>query len=300
MLDLTVIILTKNEALHLRRVLTNVAPIAKRMVVVDSGSTDSTVDIARECGAEVVENAWPGNQASQFNWAIDNLNITTEWILRLDADEYLTPELIDELKAKLHILPSDVSSISLKRARCFAGKRIRHGIVNSVNLIRIFRRGTARYENRLMDEHLKILSGRTVEMRSKFVDDNLMPISDFIIKHIGYANREAATMLDAKYGLSDSSEINDAVLGDKVEDKRRQKQRYAKMPMFWRAWAYFIYRYIFRLGFLDGTEGFLWDFMQGYWYRVLVDANIREILKASGGDREQMKKIIAERGIKLK
>ncbi len=298
MLDLTVIILTKNEQLHLRRVLDNVSPIAKRVIVVDSGSTDSTIDIARECGAEVVERAWPGNQAAQFNWAIDNLDISTEWILRLDADEYLTPELVDELREKLPAVDPDVSSVSLKRARCFAGKRIRHGIVNTVSLVRLFRRGAARYENRLMDEHLKIMTGRTIEMRNKFIDDNLMPISDFIIKHIGYAKREAATMLDAKYGLSGNAAAGDE-LGDKAAGKRRQKLRYSKMPMFWRAWAYFVYRYIFRLGFLDGTEGFLWDFMQGYWYRVLVDANIREILKASGGDREIMKRIIAERGVKL-
>lgn len=298
MLDLTVIILTKNEEIHLRRVLDNVSPIAKRTIVVDSGSTDGTRGIARECGAEVIEHPWPGNQALQFNWALDNIAISTQWILRLDADEYLSPELIEELSEKLPALPTDVTAVSLKRARCFAGRRLRHGIVNTVNIIRLFRNGSARYENRPMDEHLKIISGRIIEMRNEFFDDNRLPISDFIIKHVDYARREAAIQLCAMYNLSAEADTDpEAGLGSKARSKRNQKAFYAKMPMFWRAWAYFFYRYILRLGFLDGTEGFLWDFMQGYWYRVLVDANIREIIRQADGDPARIKQIIADRGI---
>ena len=118
MLDLTAIILTYNEEIHIRRCLENVCPIAKKVFVVDSPSTDSTVAICHEFdNVEVVVHKYPGNQAEQFNWAIDNLDIDTEWVLRLDADEYLLPELIDELNEKLPDMAEDVSALSLSRAR---------------------------------------------------------------------------------------------------------------------------------------------------------------------------------------
>lgn len=288
MLDLTVIILTKNESIHIRRAIENVRPIARRIIIVDSLSTDDTVAIARESGAEVVEHTWPGNQAEQFNWALDNLDISTEWILRLDADEYLTDELIEELKNELPSLPYNINALSLSLARVFAGKRLKHGIVNSVDIVRIFRRGTARYEARIMDEHLKILCGETLQLKHQFVDHNLMSMSQFTAKHDGYAIREAALLLDQEFGLSKNIE-SDNDLGEKAAKKRRQKSMYARMPLFWRAFAYFVYRHFIRLGFLDGKAGFQWDFFQGWWYRTLVDAKIYEIKKQCGNDAEKIK-----------
>lgn len=117
MLDITAIILTYNEEIHIARCLENVAQVAQRVVVIDSGSTDSTVDIASAAGAEVVSHEWPGSQAAQFNWALDTLSITTEWVLRLDADEYLLPELVEELHQRLPNMPQDVFSLSLSRGR---------------------------------------------------------------------------------------------------------------------------------------------------------------------------------------
>ena len=118
MLDLTVIILTYNEEIHIRRCLENVCPIAKKVYVVDSPSTDTTVAICQEFpNVEVVVHTYPGNQAEQFNWALDHLPIETEWILRLDADEYLTEALVRKLQAKLPSMPASVSSLSLSRAR---------------------------------------------------------------------------------------------------------------------------------------------------------------------------------------
>lgn len=288
MLDITAVILTFNEGVHIRRCLENVNQFARKVYVVDCYSTDQTVRIAQELGAEVVSHKWPGNQADQFNWALDNLTIETAWILRLDADEYLLPELVDELQEKLPVIPEDVSALSLSRARTFYGKILHHGIVNDVKIVRIFRQGTARYEKRLMDEHLSILSGRTIEMTNQFVDDNRMPIGQFIEKHNDYATREAALLLDAEFHLTDVGQLSKDH-GEEVEKKRAQKAKYARMPLFWRALGYFIYRYILKMGFLDGKEGFLWDFLQGWWYRTLVDAKIFEIKKACGSDREKIK-----------
>ena len=294
MLDLSVIILTYNEEIHIRRCLENVKQFASKVYVVDCFSIDRTAQIAKELGAEVIEHEWPGNQAEQFNWALDNLPITTEWILRLDADEYLLPGLIEELLEKLPVIPESVSALSLSRARAFCGKILHHGIVNNIRIIRIFRKGKARYEKRLMDEHLSVLSGETIDMKNQFVDDNRMPIGLFIDKHNGYATREAALLLDAEYHLTNMDSLPQDY-GREVEKKRTQKARYARMPLFWRAFGYFVYRYIIKLGFLDGKEGFLWDFLQGWWYRTLVDAKVYEIKKACGSDKEKIKRFLQDK-----
>ena len=294
MLDLSVIILTYNEEIHIRRCLENVKQFASKVYVVDCFSIDRTAQIAKELGAEVIEHEWPGNQAEQFNWALDNLPITTEWILRLDADEYLLPGLIEELLEKLPVIPESVSALSLSRARAFCGKILHHGIVNNIRIIRIFRKGKARYEKRLMDEHLSVLSGETIDMKNQFVDDNRMPIGLFIDKHNGYATHEAALLLDAEYHLTNMDSLPQDY-GREVEKKRTQKARYARMPLFWRAFGYFVYRYIIKLGFLDGKEGFLWDFLQGWWYRTLVDAKVYEIKKACGDDKEKMRHFLQDK-----
>lgn len=294
MLDLSVIILTYNEEIHIRRCLENVKQFASKVYVVDCFSIDRTAQIAKELGAEVIEHEWPGNQAEQFNWALDNLPITTEWILRLDADEYLLPGLIEELLEKLPVIPESVSALSLSLARAFCGKILHHGIVNNIRIIRIFRKGKARYEKRLIDEHLSVLSGETIDMKNQFVDDNRMPIGLFIDKHNGYATREAALLLDAEYHLTNMDSLPQDY-GREVEKKRTQKARYARMPLFWRAFGYFVYRYIIKLGFLDGKEGFLWDFLQGWWYRTLVDAKVYEIKKACGDDKEKMRHFLQDK-----
>lgn len=294
MLDISVIILTYNEEIHIRRCLENVKQFASKVYVVDCFSIDRTAQIAKELGAEVIEHEWQGNQAEQFNWALDNLPITTEWILRLDADEYLLPGLIEELLEKLPVIPESVSALSLSLARAFCGKILHHGIVNNIRIIRIFRKGKARYEKRLMDEHLSVLSGETIDMKNQFVDDNRMPIGLFIDKHNGYATREAALLLDAEYHLTNMDSLPQDY-GREVEKKRTQKARYARMPLFWRAFGYFVYRYIIKLGFLDGKEGFLWDFLQGWWYRTLVDAKVYEIKKACGDDKEKMRHFLQDK-----
>lgn len=270
-----------NEEIHIRRCLENVCQFSRKVIVVDSPSTDKTVDICAEFpNVEVVVHKYPGNQAEQFNWALDNCKIDTQWILRLDADEYLLPALVEELKRELPFMPEDISSLSLSLARAFMGKVLHHGIVNNIWIIRIFRTGQARYEKRLMDEHLCVLQGKTQKMKGQFVDDNRLPIGEMIQKHVNYASREATLLLDAEYELSSMThEEDEQEHSEEVNSKRAQKAKYAKMPLFWRSVAYFVYRYVFKFGFLDGKEGFCWDFFQGLWYRMLVDTKVYEVKK---------------------
>lgn len=294
MLDVSVIILTYNEEIHIRRCLENVNRFASNVFVVDCFSTDKTVEIANSLGATVIQHAWPGNQAEQFNWALDNLKIKTNWILRLDADEYVTNELIDELNEKLPHLSEQVSAVVLPLGRAFLGRILKHGIVNGIKMIRLFRIGKVRYEVRLMDEHLKVLEGDIVSFNGKFIDDNRDSLKHFIDKHNNYSSREAALLLDAEYEITKINEKDDSTFCQAVQQKRLQKQRYASYPLFWRAFGYFIYRYFFKLGFLDGKEGFLWDFLQGWWYRTLVDAKVFEIKQSCGTDKEQIKRYLKE------
>lgn len=300
MFDITAIILTYNEEIHIRRCLENVNQFAQKVYVIDCFSKDRTAEIAKELGAEVVKHAWPGNQAEQFNWALDNLPIATEWVLRLDADEYLSPELTEEIRAKLPGLPPEVGALEFPLGRYFMNRRLRHGIVNGITMVRMFRRGCCRYEQRLMDEHLQILNGRTLTLTHPFYDHSLMPLSDFIAKHNGYADREAALLLAEKYRPQSAEADKAEGLTDAVAAKRRQKSLYGRLPLFWRSTAYFLYRYIVRLGFLDGKEGFLWDFLQGWWYRTLVDAKVMEVERACAADPGRIRAFLAERyGIRL-
>lgn len=292
MLDLSVIILTYNEELHIRRCLENVIPIAKKIYVVDCFSTDKTKEIASGLGAEVVEHKWPGNQAEQFNWTLNNLPISTRWVLRLDADEYLMPELVAELQEKLPELPDDITGIIFNRRHIFMGKWMRRGIY-PVKLLRVFRYGKGMCEQRLMDEHIQLTEGRAVEFEHDFCDHNLNNLSWFCHKHVNYAIREAVDLLDIELNLTGAAETDsDKEISPQALAKRMKKHRYARQPLFWRSFAYFCYRYFFKGACLDGKVGFIWTFLQGWWYRTLVDAKVFEIKRQCGTDREKIKALL--------
>ena len=277
--DISVIILTFNEEIHIRRCIENIRPVARDIFVVDSFSSDQTVAIAESLGAVVLQNSWEHNYARQFNWALAHCPVKSKWILRLDADEYLMPELLEEVRTKLEALTPDITGIICKRRHIFLGRWVKNGIY-PVRLLRLFQTGKAVCEQRQMDEHIQLLEGEAVEFDHDFVDHNLRDLSWWSHKHVDYAVREAADMLDMELGLTDG----DTALSGQAGRKRRVKSLYIRLPLFARAFAYFLYRYVFRLGFLEGKEGFLWNVLQGFWYRLLVDAKIFEIKKACGRD----------------
>lgn len=283
MLDITTIILTYNEEIHIVRCLENVCSFSKKVIIVDSPSTDLTREIAESFNQqdhiiEIVEHKYPGNQAEQFNWAIDNLRIDTEWVLRIDADEYLLPELVEELKQKLPNVPKDVTGIEFKRRHIFMDKWVKHGIYPII-MMRMFRTGYGRYDARLMDESITLKEGRSLVFDNDFCNHPLINISEYCKKHINYAHREATEILNEKYNLIGSEAENIQNFGKHKERKHRTKSKYNRLPIFWRSFAYFVYRYFLRGGFLDGKEGFIFAFIQGWWYRTLVDIKIFEVRK---------------------
>ena len=276
MADLTVLILAQNEEKNIVRSVSSVRSIAKRIIVVDSGSTDKTIELAEQNGAEVVKHSPFVNYATQFNWGLDNTNIDTKWILRLDADEQVTPELAKEIENSLaeHEL-DDVNGFEVRCRIIFMGKWIRHGGTYPLIIPRLFRRGFGRVEMGKMDEHT-LIEGRTLRFKNDLVHYDFKGLHEWIDKHNKYSVRECQDYYERLETHENQMQGN--ILGNQRQRKRYLKNGiYYNMPLFFRAHLYFIYRYFIRLGFLDGKEGKIFCFMQAYWYRFLVDAKIYEV-----------------------
>lgn len=289
--DLAVVLLTYNEEIHIERALNSIKSIASEIYVVDSGSTDRTVELVEKHGAQVFYNKFV-NQAKQFQWALDNLPIKSRWIMRLDADEIIEEDLQQEIQEKLYLLPENIVGVNLKRKHIFMDRWIKHGGRFPLVLLRIWRTGHGRIEDRWMDEHMVISGGETVTFNGGFADHNLNDLTFFTDKHNKYATREAIDVLNQKLNLFPRDEsLNTESASFQASIKRIAKEKvYNKIPFTLAALAYFLYRYIFQLGFLDGRSGLVYHFLQGYWYRFLVGAKIMELEKAIEGmtDKQQI------------
>lgn len=271
MTQLTVIILTCNEAMHIARAILSVRDVADRILVVDSGSTDGTVQIAARHGAKVLRHGWV-NHAVQFNWALDQITDTPGWVLRLDADEVMTQTLADEIRAGL---PEDVDGYYIGRGIKFMGQLVRHGGICRTPTLRLFRNGRGRCEALWMDEHI-VVSGPTGHLRGQVIDDNRHPLDWWVQKHNGYASREVVDVLNAEFGFLPCAGVLPG--HGRAAAKRWVKRHiYARLPAGLRAGGYFFYRYVLRLGFLDGRRARSFHVLQGFWYRYLVDAKLGEV-----------------------
>lgn len=272
MAEIDVLILTFNERLHIERCIRSLQPFAENVFVVDCGSTDGTAELARNLGAHVAVHAWENNHARQTNWAIDNLPLTAEWTLRVDADEVVTPELARELEETLPRLPSDVTGLVLKRRQVFLGRPLAWGGSYPIRLLRMWRRGSGRFEERWMDEHVVLASGRTLELEHDLEDRNLQDLRWWTQKQANYAVREAADTLCAR------QQPERAQLEAGARRRRWLKENvYRRLPLFVRPFGYFAYRYVVQAGFADGAPGLIWNGLQGFWYRFLVDSVIYEV-----------------------
>jgi glycosyltransferase involved in cell wall biosynthesis len=275
-MNIAAIVLTFNEEKHIARCLTNLAKVTDQIFVIDSGSKDNTVQIAKLLGATVLTNPWI-NHASQLQWAIKNINTSAEWLIRLDADEYLNEDLINELNKKLKFIDKKITGIIVSRRIIFMGKEIIFGGIGSIKVLRIFRRGKGHVSDRCMDEHIYV-SGSTRKLNGLILDDNLQSLTWWINKHNNYASLEAIEVLKLSImGTRKDSSLNgplNVVLKSFLKEKI-----YLLLPNGLRALLYFLYRYLFLFGFLDGYIGFVFHFNQAFWYRNLVDAKVLEINK---------------------
>lgn len=274
-IDISVIILTKNEEKNLRDCLESLREFAKRVIVVDSGSKDKTIEIAKEYGADIYYNPFI-NYAKQFNWAIDNTNIETEWTMRLDADERMTPnlhiEIIDMIN-DINQTNSDINGITLEADLYFLKRKISHGGPQKRKLM-IFRTGIGRIEDKEMDEHTYLIKGSSIAATEKFIHYDFKDLTHFVDKMNKYASREVEDYFSYK---NNKMEVNKNLKDKNINKTQNAKFKfYYKLPKFLRALMLFLYIYIIKLGFLDGTEGFIYHFLYSFWYRLLVDAKIFE------------------------
>lgn len=276
--DLCVVILTHNESRHLGRALASVAPIADDILVVDSFSSDDTTAIAEAAGARVLQNKFV-NYSKQFQWGLDHGAITSRWVMRLDADEVIEPDLVAEIAAFLPTAPDDVAGVNFDRKHIFMGRWIRHGGRYPLRLLRMWRHGQGRIEDRWMDEHMVVWGGRTITLKGGFSDINLNDLTFFTEKHNKYATREAIDVLANRYGLiKNDAALNAQSASLQASLKRWMKERvYNRLPFWVGPFGYFFYRFVFQLGFLDGRPGLIYHGLQGFWYRFLVGAKVEEL-----------------------
>lgn len=296
--SLSVIILTYNEEKHIERCINSIKAIANNIIVVDSFSNDNTIKIAEKLGAIIYQNKWPNNHSKQVNWALGNCLINTKWVMRLDADEVVSPELVDEIKRELSA-ETEVKGFILNRGHIFLGRKMLHGGNYPTQLLRIWEHGFGYCEDKLMDEHI-VLTGTygTKTLENSFWDHNLNNMFWWTEKHNSYSTKEAIMQLSYKYKFLS---VNSSNTNRQSNIKRFIKHNiYEKFPKSLRSLIYFLYRYVLRGGFLDGFQGLVWNFLQGFWYRFLVDVKVYEIEKKAKEENKDIKKVIEEEyGYKL-
>jgi glycosyltransferase involved in cell wall biosynthesis len=280
---LAAIILTKNEELRLPACLESLAGIAPEVFVIDSLSTDRTVEIAQRYGARVLVHPFV-NQADQFNWALANIQTKADWILRMDADERLSQELRRELAERLPGLEPRVAGLMLPLRINFLGRSMRHGDSYPVWLLRVFRTGLGRYEDTWMDERIVLERGEVLKLHGDLIHEIPNSLSEWTRKHDGYAARECLDI------------ISDGARPQPQISRKLNKRLYLRLPSFYRAFFYWFYRYFLRLGFLDGKEGMIYHFLQGFWYRFLIDAKLYEMQENSDSPQISKTRQAAEKG----
>lgn len=284
---ITALVLTFDEEKHIARCLKSIEGVCDAVLVVDSYSSDATVAIARAHGAEVLEHPFR-NYATQMNWGLDRLAGRGGWILRLDADEVVTAETAAKLRRCVESAPPEVDGLFVRRRIHFMGRRMRWGGVDPVWQLRLFRNGRGRCELRWMDEHIEV-PGATLQTDIVVDDINLNSLTWWTEKHNRYASREAIDILLSKGREGEAA----AEIHGQAQLKRWLKTHlYLRLSPGLRSTLYFLYRYVVRLGVLDGREGFYFHLLQGHWYRTLVDAKVQEIR-----DREHADDCSVERAI---
>jgi len=292
-LPISVIIMTYNEERNLRACLESIDNYIDDIIVVDSYSIDKTENIAREYTNKFYQNKFI-NQAKQFIWTIANTEIKNEWIIRLDADERWTKEGFEELK-KL-ISDDTVDGIYVKMKIYFMGRFIKHGAFYPNYFLRVYKKSKGAMEDRWMDEHIKV-KGKVVYSNIDVIESNYDRQENIALwtdKHNGYSTREAVEFLIAKHNLHKIDSVAN-LFGNKTERKRWLKENlYFRVPLFLRPLMYFIYRYIFKFGFLDGKEGFIFHTLHAFWYRFLVDTKVYQIEKLAKENNKTIQEVVLD------
>ncbi|WP_164091520.1 glycosyltransferase family 2 protein [Poseidonibacter lekithochrous] len=292
-LPITAIVLTYNEERNLSECLESIHKYVDDIIIVDSISDDKTEEISKKYTNKFYQNKFI-NQSKQFIWAINNCDIKNEWILRIDADERWTKEGFFELKELMS--DESIDGIYVKMKIYFMDRFIKNGAFYPNYFLRVYKKSKGTMEDRWMDEHIKV-DGNVVHSNIDVIESNYdrqENISLWTNKHNGYSTREAVEFLIAKHNLYNIDSVAN-FWGNKTERKRWLKENlYFKVPLFLRPVMYFIYRYVFKLGFLDGKEGFIFHTLHAFWYRFLVDTKVYQIEKLANKNNQSIQEIVLE------
>ena len=281
MIPVSVVILTFNAEATIGATLASVAALSDDIHVVDSYSSDRTLEIVRAAGAKVVQHPFE-NYGAQRNWAIDTLAFKHEWQIHLDADERVTEALAAELAALFAAgPPADIAGYYVPRLVHFHGRPLRHGGMYPIYHLRLFRRGRGHCEDRKYDQHF-FVDGASAQLAHPMIDDIRMSFGEWTARHNRWADAEVEEILNPSANVV-------AAGGDTpVARKRAQRGWYNRAPLFLRAFLLFLYRYVVRLGFLDGKEGLIFYVLQTFWFRFLIDAKLyeRRLAEREGAAKE--------------
>ncbi len=267
--NLCVIFLTLNEELNLQQALRSVAGWAGETLIVDSGSTDATVEIARSFGCRVISRPFD-NYSAQRNFALSSVGTEFEWVFFLDADEWITPELRNEVATVVGRQPVE-NGFLVKRRLIWMGAWVRRGYYPTW-ILRLFRNSAAKCDERGVNEHI-IVEGPIGFLQNDFMHEDRKGITEWVRKHVRYAEMEARLLFD-----STDEQVRSRFFAGQAERKKWFRQRvWKRLPPVVRPFFYFGYRYVLRGGFLDGMPGLSYHFMQALWYQMLIDLRYLEL-----------------------
>ncbi len=274
------IILTYNEELHLPRLLQSIADLSAPVFILDSGSTDTTLTIAENFGAQILQNPFE-NHPKQWDYALKNLAVQTPWVIGLDADHIVTNELKQQLANFRDEDHQHLDGIYFNRKNFFKGKWIKHGGYYPFYLLKMFRFGVGYSDINENMDHRFVVHGNTIIWKNGVIlEENLKEndISFWIAKHNRYSDLVAQEEVERMRSFKTQTE-QARFWGSPNQRKAWYKQLWFKLPRYTRPTLYFTYRLIFQLGFLDGRTGIIFHFLQGFWFRLIVDIKIDELLK---------------------
>jgi glycosyltransferase involved in cell wall biosynthesis len=283
-IPLSVLVTTRNEERNIERCLRSVHGFADQIFVLDSESGDRTRDIASHYADSVVELAYDHSRIIPwiFQWGLDNLPLRNEWVLILEADQALPPALRAEIAAlltspNLDDLPE--AGFYIRRRQIFRGHPIRFGGYGGKYLLKLFRRSRSALDPVEQDTRVYV-RGPVGRLRAPLEEWNKKEdaILFYLEKHLRYAEAFAREeLLRRRTNLP--WKLTPRFFGTADERTLWLKTRYYRMPLFLRSALYFFYRYFFLLGILDGGTGFLFHFLQAFWFRLVVDVRLAELLR---------------------
>jgi glycosyltransferase involved in cell wall biosynthesis len=287
----SVIVTTYNEEQNLSACLETVAEWADETFVVDSFSTDQTQEIAAQFPVRFVQHEYDSASA-QWEWALKNLPVRNEWIFAVDADFRVTSELRDTLADAIPRLNPSVEGLYVRHRQIFRGRFIKHGGIYPRYWLRLFRREAGRVDpNELVDQHYYV-AGETRRIEFDVVEDNAKErdLNFWIGKQLRFAERAAIEEIKRRRWIL-VSPAHPSLTGTPDQQTLWLKSKWYRLPLYWRSVAYFLYRYVVRLGFLDGKEGFLYHFTQCLLYRLAVDTFVDDLLRANLTDEQLTRRL---------